>query len=122
MIDMTTLEGFLAAPWLFLLAAAVAVVGVGRTIRLLTYDDFPPAEWLRQKWADLTKGGAWGKIAFCVWCASPWLMAGAIFWLIAGLVWVPWLTIAWWIVFGWAALSYLASILTYFDEGKPDLD
>lgn len=120
-MNMVTLEGFLSNPWLFLLAGAVAIVGSARVVRLLTYDDFPPTEWMRQRWANLTKGNKWGKIMFCLWCASPYVMAGAIIWFIVGVLWVPWLTIAWWIAFSWAALSYLASIFVYWDEGKPDI-
>lgn len=117
MIDALTLEGFLRAPWLFILAAAVAVAGVGRVIRLVTYDDFPPSEWFRSTWVKITKGSKWGKIAYCLWCFSPYITAFAIAWLIVGLLWVPWLTGAWWVVFGWMAVSYLASLLAYWDEG-----
>lgn len=117
-----TLDGFLADPWLFLVAATVAIVGVGRLNRLVTYDDYPPTKWLRETWTKITKGGPWGKIAWCIWCFSPYASGVAIAWLILGVMVSPWITLAWWIFWGWMAISYLASILTYFDEGKPDAD
>ena len=117
-----TLDGFLENPWLFFVAAAVAIVGVGRLNRLVTYDDYPPAIWLRTKWAGITKGGLWGKIAFCIWCFSPYAAGFAVGWLVLGLLVSSWIVLAWWIFFGWLTIAYLASILTYFDEGKPDAD
>lgn len=119
-MDALTLQGWLNSPWIFLIGAFVAVVGVGRVNRLVTYDDFPPAAWFRQKWTNITKGGKWGKIAFCIWCLSPYAAAFAIGWLIVGLLVAPWIVLAWWIFWGWLTIAYLASILTYFDEGKPD--
>lgn len=116
---MTTWSEFLERPWLFAIAAVVLVIGSGRIVRLLTHDDFPPSEWFRQTWTNITKGGAWGKIAFCLWCMSPYVVAFSLIWLWVGLVWVPWLTIAWWILFGWMALSYLTSLFVFWDEGNP---
>lgn len=115
-----TLDGFLRDPWIFLLAAAVAIVGVGRLNRLVTYDDYPPAIWLRTKWAAITKGSLWGKIAFCLWCFSPYAAGFAVGWLVLGLLVSQWIVLAWWIFFGWLTVAYLASILTYFDEGSHD--
>lgn len=119
-MDALTLGGFLASPWLFLVAAFVAIVGVGRVNRLVTYDDYPPSAWFRQKWSDLTKGGAWGKIAFCIWCFSPYAAGIAVGWFVLGMLVSPWILLAWWIFWGWLTVAYLASILTYFDEGRPD--
>lgn len=117
-----TLDGFLENPWLFFVAAAVAIVGVGRLNRLVTYDDYPPAIWLRTKWAGITKGGLWGKIAFCIWCFSPYAAGFAVGWLVLGLLVSSWIVLAWWIFFGWLTVAYLSAILTYFDEGKPDAE
>lgn len=119
-MDALTLGGFLASPWLFIVAAAVAIVGVGRVNRLITYDDYPPSVWFRQRWTVLTKAGAWGKIAFCIWCLSPYVAGVAVGWLVLGLLVSPYIVLAWWIFWGWLTVAYLASIVTYFDEGKPD--
>lgn len=102
---------------LTLLTLAVAVIGTARVARIATYDDFPPAMWLRQRWVDMTDGTGWQNLATCFWCATPWLMLLTVGWFLAGLLWVPWLTVAWWIFYGWMALSYLASQYILFDEG-----
>lgn len=107
-------------PLLVIAAVLVAVVGIGRVVRLITYDDFPPSIWLRSKWNWLVKGGEWRKIVTCLWCASPYVTAICMGWFFLGLfVWTP-LLVAWWIAWGFAGISYLSSILVRRDE--PDTD
>lgn len=104
-------------PFLMAVAVLVAVVGVGRVSRILTYDDFPPAEWARLQWLNLTRNrktgdnGKWGKLAVCQWCATPWIMAVCIAW--GGFSSLHW---SWWVFWGWMALSYAASIVIARDE------
>lgn len=105
-------------PWWLVVAVLVAVLGVGRWTRLLVFDKFPPAAWVRQKWADLTKDrGDWALLLFCWWCAGPWIMLVCIgwFWLSFS---APWIAIAWWLFFGWGALSYVSSMIVARDEPK----
>ena len=111
-----TIASFLADPWLIVAAALVAVVGVGRVTRLVTYDDYPPTIAIRSWWNKVTKGNGWAKLAFCLWCFSPWAMLFCLAWLAAGLLWVPWLVVAWWAFWSWMALSYLSAILVRRDE------
>lgn len=104
-------------PWWFLWAILVAVLGVGRWSRLVTYDQFPPAAWWRQTWTDLVskKHEAWVDLFFCPWCFTPWLMLVCIgtFFLSFTALWIAWL---WWLFWGWGALSYIASIVLAYDE------
>jgi hypothetical protein len=96
-------------------AVLVAIAGVGRLTRAITYDDFPPSIWWRMRWATWTHDGPWTKLFTCYWCLSPWIMAVAIGWYLLGLL-VLWIAIAWWLFWGWLALSYLAAILVNHDE------
>ena len=98
-------------PGLMIPAILVAVFGVGRLSRVLTYDAFPPAAWARIQWDKITKDGSWSKLAHCQWCATPWIMAVCIAWgYFTSLHW------SWWVLWGWLALSYLASIVIARDE------
>jgi len=105
---------FLHNGWLIAAAIAVAVLGVGRLSRILTYDDFPPAMAIRDWWTGLAPY-AWRKLVTCYWCATPWIMLACIGWFAAGL-WVEWIAYAWWIFWGWLALSYASSIIIARDE------
>jgi hypothetical protein len=110
--------------WWPVLAILVFVFGVGRLSRIVTYDLFPPAAWLRQQWSNwTTKHGHtdWMPLLFCPWCFTPWVMLVSIGWFMLGFV-VVWLAWAWWIFWGWLALSYLASIVLAYDEPKSSDD
>lgn len=105
-------------PWWFLWAFGVAFMGVGRWSRLVTYDKFPPAVWVREHWETWTvthKHGDWADLLFCPWCFTPWLMLVCIGWfaLTFTAVWVAWL---WWLFWGWGAISYLTSIVISYDQ------
>lgn len=103
-------------PWWLLVAAVVAVLGVGRWARLVVYDTFPPAEWLRQRWVKVTlKREGWRPLFFCWWCFTPWLMLVCIGWFLLTFA-VPWIAWAWWLFWGWGALSYLSSMVISRDE------
>jgi len=100
-------------PLVALAAVLVAALGVGRLSRVITYDDFPPSAWARDRWSALTKDGSWSKLARCQWCATPWIMAVCLAWgLLSGLHW------SWWLFWGWLAVSYLASIIIGRDEQR----
>ena len=90
--------------------AVVVVLSSARLTRLAVFDSFPPAEWLRNKYADWTDGTGWQLIAFCGYCASFWITA-----LVVGSGyysdWHP----AWWLFNGAMGASYLAAILVTFD-------
>lgn len=93
-------------------AALVGIVSVARTARLLTYDDFPPARWLRVRYvALLPEDSPWAKLADCPFCLAPYLTLG-----MAGWAWLADLNTAWWVINGIWAASYLAAILVAYDQ------
>jgi hypothetical protein len=105
-------------PWWFILAIAVAVLGVGPQTRVVTYHLFPPAKWLRQKWTDWVvkhNHQDWYILFSCPWCMPPWLLliCGGWFALSFTAVWIAW---AWWLFWGWLALSYVISMVIVRDE------
>ena len=105
-------------PWWLVLAVLTAVLGVGRWTRLAVFDEFPPAMWVRATWTKLTKNHAsWTKLIYCWWCFAPWMMLVAIGWFWVGFQ-VEWVMVAWWLFFGWGALSYASSMIVARDEPK----
>lgn len=112
-------------PLVLLLAVLVIVLGVGRLSRVVTWDSYPPAIAIRERWLHLTgeyieetkawEPGPWTKLLTCFWCFTPWLMLLAGGWFVLGLyvVWVAWI---WWAFWSWLALSYVASMILARDE------
>lgn len=114
------LDLFLNNGWLIVAAVLVALFGVGRFSRLITWDAFPPAIAIREWWRNVTaKHSEWTKLFECFWCMTPWLMLGCIGWFALGL-WVVWVAVAWWIFWGWLALAYAASMIVARDEPQDD--
>lgn len=109
-------------PFLLVLAVLVAIVGVGRLTRLVTYDDYPPTAAIRSWWIGrVTGGNGWAKLIECLWCFAPWPMAVCIGWYLATPL-APWLLWSWWLFWSWLALSYVSSILVRHDEPDDDRD
>lgn len=101
-------------------AILAAVLGVGRLVRVMIYDDFPPTVWARTNfiiWIEGTRAAKWSKLASCPWCLTPWVMLVCIGWFLAGVA-VVWLAWAWWIFWGWMALSYVATMIYVRDEPR----
>lgn len=108
-------------PLTIVAAVLVAVLGVGRLARVIIYDAFPPAAWLRAKWADLMwdrqrqESNPWGLLLNCPWCLIPWIMAACIGWFFGGLA-IEWVAWSWWLFWGWLALAYVSSMVYVRDE------
>ena len=103
-----------------LLAIAVIVLGSARLTRVIWYDKFPPAAWLRAKWDDLTerpgtKRMQWNLLLHCPWCLSFWVALGCVGWFIGGW-YVEWIMWAWWVFWGTLAASYVGTIILVRDE------
>lgn len=103
--------------WTWVVASLVGIVGTARLVRLVTYDSYPPAAWLRAKWAGLmdedgdSKRSQWAVLLTCPFCLSPYLTAANIAWAyFSDLHW------SWWLFNGWLAASYLASIVVAYDQ------
>lgn len=111
--------------------AVVLIIGSARITRLLTFDHFPPIEKARNAYIDWTDKRAgtrgYGLLAYCPWCASPWITAANVL-----LGW--WAGVfsfsreqsggftAWWIVNGIFAVAYLASIFMVNDTDTSEDD
>lgn len=92
------------------LAVLIAVFGTARLTRIVAYDDFPPAEWLRTQVYRLL-GDRWGKIADCIWCTQPYIVAICMTWAyFTDLHW------SWWAFWSWMALSQAGSTVLSYDE------
>lgn len=105
-------------PWWFVWALAVAVLGVGRLVRVITYDSFPPAAAFRRWWTRWTMDhnhGDWEILFRCPWCLPPWivLICGGWFALSFLAEWVAW---TWWLFWGWLAITYVISMVIVRDE------
>lgn len=117
MIILTNISTELHLPiWAVLIVAGLlALFGVGRLTRAITYDDFPPTIWVRIQWDKLTGTSTWNKLFHCFWCLSHWVMLACLGWFAVGYL-VPWIMVAWWIFWGWFALSYAAAMIIARDE------
>jgi hypothetical protein len=103
--------------FVLVLAIAVGILGSARLTRVITYDDYPPAEWVRERWTYLTRSrrhstperivpGAWSKLVTCWWCATPYVTAGcAAHGYFTSLHW------SWWAVWGVLGASYVAAMV-----------
>jgi hypothetical protein len=105
--------------WAAILAVLVGVIGAARLTRVLTIDDYPPSIAIRVWWQGVTKDGDWAKLVTCPWCAGPWITLIMIISFLVSFL-HPVLGWAWWIFWGWLALSYLTSQYVYFDQGRDE--
>lgn len=98
-----------------LMIVAAVIVGVfssARLTRLVTQDIYPPVAKMRDWW-DSKVSGDWGILAFCHWCAAPWVTGPILLW-----GWLSDLHWSWWLFNGWLAASYVASMIVERDEIK----
>jgi hypothetical protein len=105
--------------WQAILAVLVGIIGAARLTRILTIDDFPLSVKIRVWWQGLTNDGEWAKLVTCPWCAGPWITLAMVtsFLVSFSAEWLGW---AWWLFWGWLALSYLVSQYVYFDQGRDE--
>ena len=106
---------------------ATTIISAARVTRLATVDKFPPAVWVREKWASLTVDSGWIWLFYCGYCFSFWATLGVILWgLLAGVYDAPAngyddiAFTAWWIVNGIFAASYLAAVFMAHDGDLND--
>lgn len=100
---------------IFALAVAVGVLAVARAVRLVVDDDYPPMETLREAYLRHSPQ-RWNALIECPWCVAPYLAAPAVAWFATLIAfdntWNDWL---WWLINGWAAVSWAAAWLTLRD-------
>lgn len=106
----------------------VAVFCAARLTRLLAFDDWPPAAWLRERWDARTRPVAdedhvvrehpWRKLLHCPYCLAPWMLAP----VMGAAVLVGYappggtlLAQLWWFGAAWLGGSYAASIVVIYD-------
>ena len=88
----------------------VLVFGVARLGRLVTYDDYPPAMWVRAQYMARVPE-SWGKLVQCPWCMNPYLVAISLAWAyFSDLHWT------WWVFWGWLAAAQVATTISMYDE------
>lgn len=98
-------------------AVIVGILSVGRTARLLGFDEYPPMEWLRDKWDSKYGTEGWGKLIHCPFCSAPYLAAGMLLWFTFSYAYGGDVAvILWWVINGWWGLSYVSSILVAYDQ------
>lgn len=102
--------------WPLTLAAIVCVLAVTRATRLVVDDTYPPIERFRV-WFVTKVPEQWGPLIECPWCAAPYLALPAVVWFASLVAFPDWTAnlYVWWIVNGWAAVSWLAAWLTVRD-------
>lgn len=100
--------------------AAVTVVSASRLTRLLTFDEFPPIAFFRDRFDEFMDAGPkrrkWGMISYCPWCMSFWATL-----VVALSGYYSDFHEVWWIINGTLAGSYLAAMLMVRD-GDSDED
>lgn len=92
-------------------AVIVGVLSVARTARFIGYDDFPPMQWLRDKWDEKVGDEGWGKVMHCPFCSAPYMAAVMLAW-----AWVSELHWTWWVINATWGLSYISSIIVAYDQ------
>lgn len=90
--------------------AIVTIISASRITRLITWDVFPPAVWLRMRWDKVTKDGSWAVLAHCGYCFSFWATLGVVLWGYLS----DWNTV-WWLANGTLAASYVAAVFMTHD-------
>src|ERR1044072_6033248 len=97
-------------PFEWVAIAVVTVMSAARITRLITYDDFPPAMWVRDAWDRLTDNGPWALLFHCPYCMGFWVTIGVTLW-----GWLSGWHTAWWVTNSICGASYCAAIVMVHD-------
>src|SRR3954463_8400617 len=92
-------------------AGGVGVLGAARLTGLITKDPWPPMSFARRKYVELTEGTEWSVLAECPFCVAPYVVAADLAWAVRSD-----LGRRWWLVNGWLAASYAASLIVVRDD------
>lgn len=94
----------------YVLAALVGTISAARITRLITWDKFPPSQWIRDMWDRITGPNGWNLLFHCPWCMSFWVSLGIYAWgYLSGY------DFYWWTVNAIFGLSYVAAFLVVHD-------
>lgn len=100
------------------LAYFALIVGSARIVRLITWDHYPPAVWLRMKWDAKTEQSDWNLLLHCGYCLAPWvvLLNGAAWWAATELD----LLALWYLPNLLLAVAYVSAITMAYDGDDDD--
>lgn len=103
-------------PFPLLLAIAVGVLAVARAVRLVVDDSWPPIKRAREWYVDRASVD-WQPLVECPWCVSVYFSLPAVLWFASLVAWphAEWNLWLWWILNGWAALSWAVAYLCLRD-------
>lgn len=94
--------------------AVVTIMSVARITRLLTYDQFPPISYFRDKISDAgdntERGRKWALLAICGYCMGFWVALGVVAW-----GYLADFDTAWWLVNSVFGAAYLGAIVMKHD-------
>lgn len=103
--------------FILITSIVIGLLSVARTARLIGFDEYPPMEYLREKWNRKFGTEGWGKLIHCPFCSAPYLTAGmTLWWSITFTSESDLAQLLWWLINGVWGLSYLASILVAYDQ------
>jgi hypothetical protein len=100
----------------FVVALVVGVLAVARVVRLVVDDDLPVVRRAREWFVDRASVD-WQPLVECPWCVAPYVALPAVLWFASLFAWpgATWNHYLWWIVNGWAAVSWAAAFLCLRD-------
>jgi hypothetical protein len=105
---------------MYVFAFIVAVFAVGRITRLVTYDSYPPVQWVRNKWDAKTGESGWNELLHCPYCFAPWVALFIVPSFAVGLFgWDIFTTFLgwWWVGCSTLAVAYVAASFVASDLG-----
>lgn len=97
-------------------ATIITIIAVARITKLITEDNWPPAQWARDKWFDLfAPESAWRELVICPFCAAPYIAA-----IDLTVAYFTNMHPLWWAFNIWLTVSYLAAIVVSRDIPAED--
>lgn len=105
---------------MYVFAFIVAVFAVGRITRLVTFDNYPPVKWFRDKWDAKTGESGWNELLHCPYCFSTYPALVIVPAFAVGLSgWDVFTTFlgVWWVGCSTLAVAYLAASFVASDLG-----
>lgn len=79
----------------------IVVFASARMTRMLTFDDFPPAKFIRDHWDARTLDSGWNELFHCPYCMGIWVS-------------LPFTVLGVAILFGWGAFTTLTGAFLAF--------
>jgi hypothetical protein len=97
------------SPFVLICAFVVGVLGTTRIVRLIVDDDYPPVQWVTDRYR-MRVPEKWGVLVECPWCVAPYVTVVNLAW-----AWSTDLHWTWWFGNVWAAVSWIAAYLCLRD-------